>query len=59
LKELIQSYQHAGGYVWTGMFEHIVELVATYPVAIAEFAIESGLKEYEDMAKKMLGVKNK
>lgn len=27
LKQLIQSYQNAGGYVWTGMFEHIVELV--------------------------------
>ncbi|HLR52874.1 MAG TPA: macrolide 2'-phosphotransferase [Candidatus Avamphibacillus sp.] len=56
LKELIQSYQNAGGYVWPRMYEHIKELVATYPVAIAEFAIASGLKEYEDMARQMLGV---
>jgi len=56
LKELIQSSQNAGGYVWPRMYEHIKELVATYPVAIAEFAIASGLKEYEDMASQMLGV---
>lgn len=59
LKELLQSYQNTGGYVWNGMFEHIIELVSTYPVAIAEFAITSGLKEYEDMAKQMLGVEDK
>jgi len=58
LKKLIQSYQNAGGYVWRGMYEHIKEVVATYPIAVAEFAIVSGLKEYEDMARQMLGVEN-
>lgn len=55
LKELIRSYQEAGGYVWSGMYQHIVELVSTYPINIAEFAMKSGLKEYEDIARQQLG----
>ncbi|NQD68984.1 macrolide 2'-phosphotransferase, partial [Bacillus haikouensis] len=38
------------------MKEHIIELKAAYPVAIAEFAITSGLDEYEQMAREALGV---
>ncbi|AKL96074.1 hypothetical protein CACET_c26290 [Clostridium aceticum] len=38
------------------MKEHIIELVAAYPVDIAEFAITSGLEEYEQMAKQTLEV---
>ncbi|OZU87408.1 macrolide 2'-phosphotransferase [Virgibacillus indicus] len=56
LKELIHEYEKAGGYVWPKMFEHINEISAAFPVAIAEFAMVSGLKEYEEMAKQMLGV---
>ncbi|SHK40142.1 macrolide 2'-phosphotransferase [Desulforamulus aeronauticus] len=56
LKRLIKEYQKAGGYVWPSMFEHIVELAAAYPVAIAEFAVISGIKEYEIYAKQALGV---
>lgn len=55
LKELIVSYKKAGGYVWPLMFEHIHELAAAYPVAIAEYAIKSGSEEFEAMAKYMLG----
>ncbi|GIN72728.1 Mph(B) family macrolide 2'-phosphotransferase [Bacillus sp. J14TS2] len=56
LKELIHFYEQAGGYVWPAMFEHITELLAAYPIGIAEFAAKSGLKEYEEMAKTTLGV---
>ncbi|WP_339149953.1 MULTISPECIES: macrolide 2'-phosphotransferase [unclassified Sutcliffiella] len=55
LKELIHHYEKAGGYVWPGMAQHVVELTAAYPIAIAEFAIKSGLEEYMDMAKQVLG----
>ncbi|MGM0899515.1 MAG: macrolide 2'-phosphotransferase [Bacillota bacterium] len=56
LETLIESYRVAGGYVWPYMKEHIYELTASYPVAIAEFAKKSGLEEFEIMAKQMLGV---
>jgi macrolide phosphotransferase len=56
LEGLIESYRVAGGYVWPYMREHIHELTASYPVAIAEFAKKSGLEEFEMMAKQMLGV---
>jgi macrolide phosphotransferase len=38
------------------MKEHIIELVAAYPVEIAEFALVSGVEEYERMAKQALEV---
>ena len=38
------------------MKEHIIELDAAYPVSIAEFALVSGIEEYEHMAKEALGV---
>ncbi|ARE88703.1 hypothetical protein CLFO_31090 [Clostridium formicaceticum] len=56
LESLIKAYKEAGGYYWPKMKEHIIELVAAYPVAIAEFAIISGLKEYEQMARQTLEV---
>lgn len=56
LQSLITAYQEAGGYYWPRMKEHIIELVAAYPVAIAEFAMTSGLEEYEEMAKQTLEV---
>ncbi|MGM7721739.1 macrolide 2'-phosphotransferase [Metabacillus sp. Hm71] len=56
LESLIHTYNEAGGYVWPLMKEHIIELNAAYPVAIAEFAILSGLKEYEEMARQTLEV---
>lgn len=56
LKKLIEEYERAGGYVWPSMFEHILELFSAYPIGIAEFAMKSGLSEYEEMAKQTLGV---
>ncbi|TSB45553.1 macrolide 2'-phosphotransferase [Alkalicoccobacillus porphyridii] len=56
LELLIRAYEEAGGYVWPKMKEHIVELEAAYPVAIAEFAIISGSDEYLQMARQGLQV---
>ncbi|MBE6068189.1 MAG: Mph(B) family macrolide 2'-phosphotransferase [Clostridium lundense] len=54
LESLIKAYKEAGGYYWARMKEHIIELVAAYPVAIAEFALISGVAEYDQMAKQAL-----
>ena len=56
LELLINAYKEAGGYVWQKMKEHVIELEAAYPVAIAEFAIISGSDEYMQMAKHALQV---
>lgn len=58
LEALIIAYKEAGGYFWPKMKEHIIELVAAYPVSIAEFAIVSGAEEYVQMAKKALEIDN-
>ncbi|MCC5830774.1 MAG: macrolide 2'-phosphotransferase [Phycisphaeraceae bacterium] len=52
----IAAYQEAGGRVWPGMFEHIVEMNAASGVFLAEFAMTSGLEEYRQMARQALGV---
>lgn len=57
LEALILAYKESGGYHWPKMKEHIIELVAAYPVSIAEFAIVSGIEEYVQMAKETLEVK--
>lgn len=57
LESLIKAYIKAGGYYWPKMKEHIIELVASYPVGIAEFALVSGIPEYEQMARQSLEVK--
>nr|WP_308218778.1 macrolide 2'-phosphotransferase MphM [Bacillus cereus group sp. BfR-BA-01347] len=59
LEKLIQHYRQAGGIYWPAMKEHVIELNAAYPVAIAEFAIISGLEEYEQMAKETLQVNDR
>lgn len=56
LELLINAYKEAGGYVWPKMKDHIIELEAAYPVAIAEFAIVSGSDEYFQMAKQALQI---
>lgn len=58
LEALIKAYKEAGGYYWPKMKEHIIEVNAAYPVAIAEFALVSGLDEYMEMAKEVLEVNN-
>ncbi|MBY7143999.1 macrolide 2'-phosphotransferase [Virgibacillus sp. NKC19-3] len=54
LEKLISYYRQAGGIYWPAMKEHIIELSAAYPVAVAEFAIASGLEAYEQMAREAL-----
>ena len=56
LDSLIKAYKDAGGYYWPKMKDHIIELEAAYPVAIAEFAIISGVEDYVEMAKQALEV---
>nr|WP_281289859.1 macrolide 2'-phosphotransferase [Oceanobacillus sojae] len=56
LDKLIHYYKQAGGIYWPKMKEHIIELDAAYAVAIAEFAMISGMEEYEQMARGALGV---
>lgn len=56
LESLIKAYKEAGGYHWSKMKEHIIELNAAYAVDIAEFAIISGIEEYMQMANKELGL---
>lgn len=56
LEKLIDYYKQAGGIYWPKMKEHIIELNAAYPVAIAEFAIISGLEDYEQMAREVLEI---
>jgi macrolide phosphotransferase len=59
LNKLISAYAKAGGCVWPKMAEHVIELAASYPIAIAEFALKSGLDEYKQMARQALGVSDK
>lgn len=56
LDDLIEAYKIAGGYHWPGMKGHMMELMNAFSVDVAEFAMESGMEEYEKMAKKELGV---
>lgn len=56
LEELIAAYADFGGYTWPKMKEHIIVLVSTNAIAVAEFAQKSDLEEYHQMAKVMLGV---
>lgn len=58
LDKLIKYYKEAGGYVWPRMKEHVLELAASYPVDIAEFALKSGIEEYHEMAKESLEIKS-
>ncbi|HAX72412.1 MAG TPA: macrolide 2'-phosphotransferase, partial [Firmicutes bacterium] len=56
LDKLISAYKNAGGYVWPKMKEHIIELTAASPVAIAEFALKSQLDSVMEYAKYELGI---
>lgn len=54
LEKLIHAYSSAGGETWARMDEHIVELLTTNAITIAEYAETSGLKEMEEAAANML-----
>ncbi|MFS0519972.1 macrolide 2'-phosphotransferase [Nostoc sp. UIC 10607] len=56
LNKLISAYASSGGRIWSKMAEQVIELAASYPIAIAEFALKSGLDEYKQMARQSLGV---
>ncbi|WP_414586103.1 macrolide 2'-phosphotransferase [Scytonema sp. PCC 10023] len=56
LNKLISAYAKVGGRIWPEMAEHVTELAASYPIAIAEFALRSDLDEYKQMARQSLGV---
>lgn len=56
LEKLLEQYEKAAGKVWPRMREHIVEMLAAYPILIASFAMKSGLEEYLAMARHALGV---
>lgn len=54
LKKLIDSYDNAGGKTWDLMAEHIVELLTTSAITVAEYAEATGLSEMHETAKAML-----
>ncbi|WP_018924577.1 macrolide 2'-phosphotransferase [Salsuginibacillus kocurii] len=54
LKTLIDAYDNAGGKTWARMEEHIVELLSTSGITVAEYAQVSGLKEMHEAAAHML-----
>ncbi|MET3505742.1 macrolide 2'-phosphotransferase [Halalkalibacter oceani] len=54
LTKLIDAYDNAGGKTWSRMFEHIVELLTTSGITVAEFAEISGLQEMHETAAHML-----
>lgn len=54
LTKLIDAYDNAGGKTWSRMDEHIVELLTTSGITVAEFAEISGLQEMYEAAANML-----
>lgn len=54
LTKLIAAYDNAGGRTWARMDEHIVELLTTSGITVAEYATSSGLKEMHEAAAQML-----
>ena len=54
LKKLIDAYDNAGGKTWSRMDEHIVELLTTSGITVAEYAQVSGMKEMHATAAYML-----
>ncbi len=54
LTKLMNAYDNAGGTTWARMDEHIVELLSTSGITVAEYANVSGLKEMHEVAKQML-----
>jgi macrolide phosphotransferase len=53
LTKLIDAYDNAGGKTWTRMDEHIVELLSTSGITVAEYANVSGMKDMHDVAAQM------
>ncbi|MDG5789908.1 macrolide 2'-phosphotransferase [Evansella sp. AB-P1] len=58
LTKLIDAYDNAGGKTWSRMEEHIVELLTTTGITVAEYAQVSGIKEMHETAAHMLASEN-
>ncbi|PFX89139.1 macrolide 2'-phosphotransferase [Bacillus toyonensis] len=58
LTKLISSYDNAGGKTWSRMDEHIIELLTTSSITVAEYAQVSGLKEMHEAAVHMLATES-
>lgn len=58
LTRLIHSYDNAGGKTWSRMDEHIIELLTTSSITVAEYAQVSGLKDMHEIAVHMLSTES-
>lgn len=58
LTKLIHSYDNAGGKTWSRMEEHIIELLTTSSITVAEYAQVSGLKDMHEAAIHMLATES-
>lgn len=58
LTKLIDAYDNAGGKTWSRMDEHIVELLTTSGITVAEYAQASGMKDMHEAAVHMLASEN-
>ncbi|CUB11590.1 Phosphotransferase enzyme family protein [Bacillus cereus] len=58
LTKLINSYDNAGGKTWSRMDEHIIELLTTSSITVAEYAQVSGLKDMHEAAIHMLATQS-
>lgn len=54
LTKLINAYDNAGGRTWSRMDEHIIELLTTSAITVAEFAQTTGNKDMHEAAVGML-----
>lgn len=54
LTKLINAYDNAGGKTWSRMDDHIIELLTTSAITVAEYAQVSGLKDMYEAATHML-----
>lgn len=58
LTKLINAYDNAGGKTWSRMDEHIIELLTTSAITVAEYAQASGMKDMYELAAHMLASGN-
>lgn len=58
LTKLLNAYDNAGGRTWSRMDEHIIELLTTSAITVAEYAQTTGLEEMHEAAIQMLASEN-
>lgn len=54
LTKLINAYDNAGGKTWARMDDHIIELLTTSAITVAEYAQATGMKDMHEAAARML-----